>query len=214
MTVEMIQCVPVLSKIDACFLQRCIEDNDLYIKHYAKGATVYNHKDSCITLDIVIKGSLISYSLSENGSATVMFEFQENSILGANLLFGENHEYPLNIYCLTDCELLHIKQRAVAELLHDYNFVMQYIKSLSQNSQGMNRKIAMFAQKTLRENILDYLKHQSVIQNSSSIVLPISKKQLADHLGVQRPSLFRELKKMKDENIINIKNRNIKILKD
>ncbi len=212
MTAEMIQCTPMLEKIDKDLLQKYMSDSYLYTKHYAKGVTVYNHRDSCSTLDIVICGSLISYSLSENGSSTVMFEFEKNSVLGANLLFGENREYPLNIYCLTDCQLLHIKQKAVAEFLHDYNFVMKYIKSLSQNSQGMNRKIAMFTQKTLRENILDYLKHQSTIQNSSFITLPISKKQLADYLGVQRPSLFRELKKMKDEKIIDINNRNIKIL--
>ena len=51
---------------------------------------------------------------------------------------------------------------------------------------------------------MDYLKQQSIIQGSSKIVLPFSKKELADYLGVQRPSLFRELKKMKDEGIIEI----------
>ena len=46
---------------------------------------------------------------------------------------------------------------------------------------------------------------------SKTIILPISKKQLADHFGVQRPSLFRELKRMKDEGLIEIDNRNITI---
>jgi CRP-like cAMP-binding protein len=97
------------------------------------------------------------------------------------------------------------------EFLHDYHFVMQYIKSLSMNSQGMNRKITMLTQKTLRENIMDYLKQQSILQDSSKIVLPFSKKELADYLGVQRPSLFRELKKLKDEGIIEIDNRTIRL---
>jgi len=209
--VEFIKEMPIFKNIHTDVLQESMAENLMYIKDYTKGVTVYNHKDSCNTLDIVLKGSLVAYSLSENGSATVMFEFHKNSILGANLLFGQNNEYPLNIYCLADCKLLHIKKTAVERFLRDYNFVMEYIKSLSQNAQGMNRRIAMFTQKTLRENILDYLRHQSVVQKSSSIVLPISKKQLADYLGVQRQSLFRELKKMKDEKIIDVKNRNIKI---
>lgn len=141
-----------------------------------------------------------------------MFEFRKGSTLGVNLLLAESNAYPLNIYCLTDCEIVHVAREAVLELLHDYHFVMRFIQSLSQNSQGMNQKINMLTQKTLRENILDYLNKQSILQKSQTIILPISKKQLADYLGVQRPSLFRELKKLCDENILVIQNRKIKLL--
>ena len=74
----------------------------------------------------------------------------------------------------------------------------------------MNKKIAMY-KKSLRENLMDYLVALSAVQKSKTIILPISKKQLADHFGVQRPSLFRELKRMKDEGLIEIDNRNITI---
>ena len=56
---------------------------------------------------------------------------------------------------------------------------------------------------------MDYFKQQTIIQKSSVILLPMSKRQLADYLGVQRPSLFRELKKLKEEGIIEINNRTI-----
>ena len=69
----------------------------------------------------------------------------------------------------------------------------------------------MVTQKKLRENLLEYLMQQAILQGSNSIVLPISKKQLADYLGVQRPSLFRELKALKDEGIIGISNRTIRL---
>ena len=202
MIIEKIRHIPLLSEMDAAVLDRCIAENQLFVRHYAKGATVHHQHESCSVLDVV---------LSENGSAIIMFEFQKNSIIGANLLFGENTNYPLNIYGVIDGDVLHISREAVMEFLHDYHFVMRYIKSLSLNSQGMNRKITMLTQKTLRENLMDYLKQQSIIQGSSKIVLPFSKKELADYLGVQRPSLFRELKKMKDEGIIEISKRTIRL---
>lgn len=40
----------------------------------------------------------------------------------------------------------------------------------------------------------------------------MSKKQLADYLGVQRPSLFRELKKMQDEGLIFVLNKEIQLI--
>ncbi len=140
-------------------------------------------------------------------------EDSQGSVIGANLLFGDNHSYPLTIYCLTDCQIIHIDINAVLEFLHDYNFTLHYINSISQNSQGINQKIAMFTQRTLRENIMNYFKQQTIIQKSSVILLPMSKRQLADYFGVQRPSLFREMKKLKEEGIIEINNRTIAIKK-
>lgn len=211
MNIDILRNISLFSAIKESDLEKLIAGNHIYQKHYMKGATVHNANETCRTLDIVLSGSLVAYSLSTNGSATTMFQFSQGSVIGANLLFGENHSYPLNIYCLTDCQIIHIDINAVLEFLHDYNFTLHYIKSISQNSQGINQKIAMFTQRTLRENIMDYFKQQTIIQKSSVILLPMSKRQLADYLGVQRPSLFRELKKLKEEGIIEINNRTIAI---
>ena len=209
--IEVIQAIPLFMQLPSDKLKSLISDNQLYLKNYSKGATVYNQKDLCGTFDIVISGSLIVYSLLENGSAMTMFEFGQGHMLGANFLFGDTHTYPFTIYCLSDAQLLHITKKAVSDFLHEYHFTMQFIGMLSLNSQKLNQKITMATQKTLRENLLDYLRQQSLLQHSNNIILPISKKQLADYLGVQRPSLFRELKILKDEGMLNVLNRTIQI---
>lgn len=208
---EFIKSVPSIKSVNG--IESLASQGKIIIKKYAKGETLYNQGSSCSSLDIVSMGSLTAYSLTENGSSTVMFEFKKDSIIGANLLFSDNNIYPLNIYCSSECELVHIEKAAVEIMLHDYDFVMLYIKSLSQNSLGLNHKIAMFSRKTLRQNILEYLLQQSITQYSQTVKLPFSKKEFADYLGVQRPSLFRELKKMQLDGVISIDNRKITVLK-
>lgn len=207
--IEKIKAIPLFSQLPPNMLMPLVSDNQLYLKSYSKGATIYNQKDSCKTFDIVLSGSLVAYSLLENGSAMTMFEFPKGQMLGANLLFGDTNTYPFTIYCMSDAQLLHVTQKAISDFLHNYNFTMQFIGMLSYNSQKLNRKITMVTQKTLRENLLEYLKQQSILQGSDNIVLPISKKQLADYLGVQRPSLFRELKSLKDEGVVYVSNRTV-----
>jgi len=209
--IEHIKSVPILKFVND--IELLVSQGIIKIEKYAKGETVYNQGSSCTSLDIVVVGSLTAYSLSENGSSTVMFEFKKDSIIGANLLFAPKNIYPLNIYCLTECELVHIEKTAVEILLHNYDFVMSYVKSLSQNSLGLNNKIAMFSRKTLRQNIFEFLSQQSIAQQSQTVYLPFSKKEFADYLGVQRPSLFRELKKMQLDGIISTNNRKITIIK-
>jgi len=139
-------------------------------------------------------------------------KFKKDRLIGANLLFGDDRKYPLSIYCLTDSTLIHISSEAVRDFFHCHGFVLKFVRSLSNNSQGMNQKIAMFTQKSLKENILDYLDQISIQQNSKMVKIPISKRQLADYFGVQRPSLFRALKSLKDEGSLKINNREIVIL--
>ena len=199
-------------EIDGHLLERLISDGQIIKKSYHKGMTVHEQHSDCKGIDLVGSGKLIAYSLSANGSETIVSEFSKGSIVGASLLFGDQNKYPMNIYCTEDSTCIKVSKEAVLRLLEEESFVLPFIRSLSMNSQGMNKKITMYTQKSLRENLMDYFMALSAEQKSEDILLPISKKQLADHFGVQRPSLFRELKNMKDEGLIEVDNRSIKIL--
>lgn len=194
-------------EINPTLLENLILDHQIVKTDYSKGKTVHEQGKKCCGIDIILSGKLIAYSLTSQGSENIVFEFSKGDSIGANLLFGNNNNYPLNIYCVEDATVLHLLKPGITSLLKEYPFVMEFIKVLSSNSQGLNKKIAIYSQKSLRENLMDYFSTLTALQKSNTIYLPISKKQLADYLGVQRPSLFRELKKMKDEGLINIDNR-------
>lgn len=208
---EIIQDIPLFSQLPTTTLMPLFADRQLYVQRYAKGTTVYNEKDHCATLDFVLSGSLAAYALSERGSEMTMFEFSQGQTLGANLLFGNHNQYSFTFYSMIDARILHVTKQAIMALLHDYHFTLHFIELLSTNSQKLNKKITMVTQKTLRENLLAYLKQQAILQKTNCITLPISKKQLADYLGVQRPSLFREIKRLKDEDAITVSNRIIQL---
>lgn len=207
--IEQFKNIPLFYGVDLKVLECLIDQKQISQYSYYKGITLHEQHTECFDMDVVLSGKLVAYSLATNGSETIVFEFEKGSIIGANLLFGEQNKYPMNIYCTTDCILFHISKFGVSELLKEYNFVMQFVKSLSLNSQGMNKKIAMYTQKSLRENLMDYFLAISTAQKSNTVVMPITKKQLADYFGVQRPSLFRELKRMKDEGLLEIENKMI-----
>lgn len=207
--IEEVKHIALFQGIDSVALERLVLEWEIYCRAYHKGATVHEQGKACIGADVVLSGKLIAYALADNGSETVVFTFGAGSLIGANLVFAEQTNYPINIYCTEDCVLCHITKPGIEELLSHHEFVMRYVQSLSENSQGMNQKIAMYTRKSLRENLMDYFCALSVEQKSNTISLPATKKQLADYFGVQRPSLFRELKRMKSEGLIDIANREI-----
>ena len=66
--------------------------------------------------------------------------------------------------------------------------------------------------RTIRECIISYLNYESKKQESSTIKLEITKKALAERIGVQRTSLSRELARMRDEGLIDFDSESIKVL--
>ncbi|NLM46621.1 MAG: winged helix-turn-helix domain-containing protein [Firmicutes bacterium] len=68
------------------------------------------------------------------------------------------------------------------------------------------------SRKTIREKIIDYLEHESRRQHSRQILLPCTKKELAEQIGVQRTSLSRELARMRADGLIEYNARSITLL--
>ena len=197
----------IFKNTDIKLIQELLKNNEIIKKTFHKGAVVHSKGEICHNIDLIFPGNLVAYSLSENGSEINIFEFIKDNIIGANLLFGENNRFPMNIYCTSESTIYQISKNGIYALLKDYEFVLEFMKIISLNSENMNKKIAMHSQRTLRDNLMDYLLSLSIEQKSKTIILPNSKKQLADYLGVQRPSLFREFKKLKEEGILEINNR-------
>ncbi len=88
-----------------------------------------------------------------------------------------------------------------------------FMQLLSSKILLLNRKIKELSFETLRQKISNYLLSQYEIQNTLALILPMSRKNLAEHLGVQRPSLSREFVNMKNDGLIDF-NKNLVQIKD
>lgn len=66
----------------------------------------------------------------------------------------------------------------------------------------MSDKIKTLSLKSIRQCIIDSLIYESYAQKCNTIKLELTKKELAEKFGVQRPSLSRELNKMRKEGLI------------
>jgi len=182
------------------------------IRTYNKMQTVYEKGDTCKTVDIVINGNLQAHTLSENGTENILVTFKRESIMGCNFLFSDTQKYPFSIFCHSNCTLLSLTEADILELIKNSEFALFFIKHISKNAQSLNKKVMTYSQNTLHENIIEYVEDLCKKQKKRTVKLPITKKELATLFGVQRQSLFRELKKMANDGIIAYKNKEITLL--
>lgn len=210
--IDKIKNVSLLEVLSNEEINEYLNKNYFIIKNYPKNSIIHMDGDKCKKIEIILSGNVVVDRIDYSGNLFTITCFKEGGILGANLLFSNNPYYPMTITANKDTVLLEIQKEFLLELLwENKKFLISYLKFSSTNTERLTKKLKHSVNKTIRENIINFLKNKYSKKNSLIINLNMTKKQLAENFGVNRTSLSRELKKMKNEGLIDFDNKSIEI---
>ncbi|MBZ2174252.1 Crp/Fnr family transcriptional regulator [Schnuerera sp. xch1] len=182
------------------------------IREYRKGQTIHLQNELCSTLDIIIDGRVVVQHIDEDGNILTINVFSNRGIIGASLLFSNRNYYPMTIESIDNTIILHMQRDLVLELCkNNVDFMVKLMTIISDRSIILTDKINMISLKTIRQKIIDYLRYEFHIQRNKVIKLNMSKKELAERLGIQRSFLSRELNKMRKDGLVEYDARTITI---
>ncbi|MBI9012833.1 MAG: Crp/Fnr family transcriptional regulator [Clostridiales bacterium] len=183
------------------------------ITPYKKGQTLFEEGEICSALGIVLKGKMELSTFFISGDVSNLITMGPSDIFGEAILFSPNDHYPISITALSDLEVLYIDKPTLIETMeHSPKFLENYLGLLSKKLLFFNDKFKLLSLSTIRGKIAHVLIKLSKEQNSSIVKLPFSKEKMALHICTRRPSLSRELSKMKAEGLIDYEKSIIKIL--
>lgn len=180
-----------------------IKTKQFKLVSYKKNAVIHFEKEPCTEIEIIVSGQIVIEHLDKSGSFLIIAEFFSNDILGGNLLFSANPIYPMTISTKQDSTVLSFSKELLFKLFcKNPSFLNKYLEYVSDHTFILGGKIKQYANKTMRESLVYFLEKESKRENSKQIKLNMTKKALAEQIGVQRTSLSRELAKMRDEGLI------------
>lgn len=201
--IDIIQSNILFKNISMEKLEELFKFDELSIKKYSKDEVIYFQNEECKTFDILLEGKVSVQNLDENGNILNVANFYSGDSFGGHLIFADNNFYPMNLISKSSSVILKIKKFLVLKLCQtDSNFLQEMLRSISNKTIIISNKIHDISLKTIRDCIIDYLKYEYKLQNSLKLNMTMSKKEWAEKIGVHRPSLSRELMKMKREGLI------------
>ena len=184
------------------------------VTSYKKSSVVHFDGETCNKLEIVLSGKVVVDRIDESGNLLTISEFYKDDILGGNLLFSKNPYYPMTVLTQLPTDILEIDREVLFELIYNNPmFLRTYLELISDRTFILGDKIKHYINRTIRESIMNYLNYERKNQNSNQIKLNITKKALAEKIGVQRTSLSRELAKMRKDGLIQFDSDTITLLK-
>lgn len=182
-----------------------IKENKGLRRSIKKGEEVFFQGEIPNYLFILEEGSVVVENISENGNRSIVNRFSKpGTVFGEVYLYLPERPYDYSCVCDVDSTILAIPKTAF--VMNSDNFknskvVNNMLLILSQKAFYLNQKLLIQSGKTLREKLSRFFLSNS---KESSLELEFNREELADFLGVTRPSISREIMNMKRDGLIDV----------
>ena len=166
------------------------------------------------SIGIITEGSINIIKINYNETETIIDIITKDDILTTMTYNILDDDYELTTNELTN--ILIIDFDKILECKVDSNTYNQFLKNIlnifSNKLLDSNNHIEVLTNRTIRNKLLTYFRQLSKKNGSNIIYLPFNYTSLANYLGVDRSAMNRELKNLKEENLIETKGTRIKLL--
>ena len=182
---------------------------------YAKGEEIIPTIKNDNIIGIILDGFAQIMNIEYNGNELVQENLGKDSVFGTTI--SATNSESCQIIAKEDTEVLIIDYSRLMRpenLAHNYFniFLSNLYDIMSNKFRETNERVKVLEKKQIREKLLKFFEIEHKKSHSKNIYLNFALKDLADYLAVDRSAMFRELKHLKDDKLIRIKNRKITLL--
>ena len=201
----------VFNDLDEDTIKDILEKTKYEIKKYSLDEPIAFRGDEVKGLYIILKGTLITEMLTEEGNIIKIEELVPSDVIASAFIFGKNNSFPVDLSVKDEAEILFVERKEFLKLLFSEEKILEnFLNEISNKTQLLTSKIwNSFNNKTIKKKFCDYVKRNQ--KNNEFFIENLG--ALAEFFGVERPSLSRVLSELvKDEKLERIGRNKYKIL--
>lgn len=202
-----------ISQSDLSRMLHCFEAQK---NTFRKGETIMTYTNELQKVGVLMSGKAHLYTIDYDGNFMLLERFE------ADGLFGELFALPLAsleyiVEADSDCEVLFIQYGKIihpcSNTCHHHTQLIDNLFHLStKKAQRLSLRINLLGSKSTRQKLLSYLSYMQNKTKNNAFTIEMSLTDLADYLCVDRSSMMRELKALKEEGVLESKGKNFTML--
>ena len=195
------------------FLSLYKKNAKIETKTYEANHILFQEGDECLGLYHIKSGQGIIKNIYFDGNESIIRYINPGDVIGDILLFSNHSHFPATIIAKTKLTLEFIKKDDLLAIIkNDSKIAFLLLNKISSQAFDLNNRVKLLSKRSIRSKICYYLLNIYKEKNSLTFTLEYNKEQWADILNIERPSLSRELIKLKKEGIIDYYSKTIKII--
>ena len=187
------------------------------VESYEKGDFIAVSGDKFNGFGLVISGSVAVIKETAAGDRIIINILEAGQIFGEIAAFAGNNVWPSTVIAHTTCKVMFLTPEIILgnckkQCVSHKQLIANMLHIVSRKAFFLNQKVQYLTMKSIREKLANYFLEQYKINEQTTFVIPLNRNELADFLNVTRPSLSREMCRMRDEGIIDFYKESVKIL--
>lgn len=193
-----------MSQAEVVFLLDCFLPRTLSLE---KGQVFCLAGDSIDGVYVVLEGQLLAFMEAADGSRLIRDQFASEDVFGELAAFSPQRIWPVTIQAKTACRLLFLSREQIVGRCQrgcrgHNQLVYNVLEMMAEKAMRMNEQMGLISFGNLRRKVASLMlaRHQAV--GGGPFLLEMKIHETADYLGVARPSLSREISRMKKEGLI------------
>lgn len=204
----------LFQKITEAEVARILNCSKSVIKNYPEGNYVFAQDEIPTKLFLLLEGKVQICKDFRNGKRDILYLVEPGNVFGEIFLFGDKKHYWYDALAVSNVKVLELPWDFFYHFCsnaceHHKQLTQNMLEILSESNFEITRKLHIVTTASLRERIAIWL--WDAADSRGVTELKMNREQLADFLGVARPSLSRELMRMQKEGILEVSKKTITI---
>lgn len=184
---------------------------------YEAGALISEFDGEQNAVGVLLSGSADLVRLDADGNRTILETLEEGGVFGEVLAFSGAGGDSIFLECRRDCRVLYLDYDQITKRCENAcachsQVVTNLFQLLSKKSLHLSRRIEVLACRSIREKLLCFFEQLADEHGSRTFPLPFSLSMLADYISTDRSAMMREMRKMREEDLISTEGRSVTLL--
>ena len=185
-------------------------------KSYRKSAVIMRAGSATDRMGIVIEGSVTIESNDIWGNRTILSHVDEGQFFAETYALLEKETMLVDVVANENCRILFLKVGSLDQLTSlnkpwANTLIVNLLSISARKNLHLSGRSFHTSPKTIRGRVMSYLNTVSLQKGSKEFDIPFDRQQLADYLNLERTALSKELGKMQNDGIINVRKNHFRL---
>ncbi len=194
-----------------------IEKLEPEYQEYAKDQIIFDETDATTKFGLVIEGAISGFKISLDGKESIVQFCRKDHFFAVEFATSSRNHSFFCYRCLEDATIYFFDYQEILHANYDeilkQTILARLVDLLAIRSQKSFERMEILEQHSLRARILLYLQLMSKRRGSEQFRICANREEMAEFLSVNRSALSTELRKMREDNLIEYHKNCFKLIK-
>lgn len=183
-------------------------------ERFRAGETVYDFAEGRKYLGLIARGSAVIQRIDRQGGRTILEHLESGGVFGEMLMFENVAGDSITVVAETACRVWfmaadQVTKRCEKACAHHTQVVENMFQLVAEKATSLYERVEVLSRRSIRDKLMCYFSLMAAKNRSGEFSLPFSLSALADYISTDRSAMMRELKKMRQEELVDVHGRKV-----